>query len=44
LKEILEHRTELGSPVNNSLHEKNDSTVINKDIAFLERRYTLENS
>jgi hypothetical protein len=42
LKEILNHKSEVGSPVNHSLEEKNGSIVINKDISLLERSTSLK--
>jgi hypothetical protein len=38
----LEQKSEVASPVNDSLHEKIGSTVVNKHITLLERTHSLE--
>ena len=40
----MDKKLEVDSPLNHFLYKKSGSTVINKDIALLEQRYTLEDS
>jgi hypothetical protein len=44
LEESLDHKYEVGLPINHSLHKKIGSMVINKDITLLKGTYTLEDS